>query len=621
MKYLWVEDFGDIGYKNELEEKWKNYYCLKDKELIIQPNLEETLEYIQDYPNGFDVVLLDINFPIFKPNSSSNIYEDYFSNIITKKFFDKNKETGAGILLFLYLVLKFRFPKERIVFLSANILENTDEKNIPDDIKEALKYIDVDNVKQISQDDYETYDGIVYDINENYKGKIVLKYKDEIEELNESEFKQYVRVIKEKCNELFNTRECDDSDNANESDFTQVKYNAAKKEFEKIGFKLSKAFPKPDINEKGYDKKFKQWIETTETKYARLRRYIIEMSNIIESNLSDDIIVYDKYSNKKNLDDEIFSIKYKNLLENIKLMPIISFTNHEEKHVCYRIVNQITHDWESSKKPIYFVPNKKILTLCNNYKDCVLEKFGYRGRGGYCKIKNQDCNDIIVNNKCKKADCKFSKDFKVESKYNTYLCENEKPCDYKYTIENFAYNSVLKMVRNWLAHNKLEEKKIDVGLAAFIFGIGMRGLFDVESLRYKKEEYLKWENKLIDLIGECYNENEEDYRIDENSIINMISKSCFDFYNIAKDLNDFAYSPNIGSVLHLIGSENSNLRCNWKYILRLFAHCLFPIEIKSEFKEDEGKYEFKLEVNTDFLEKEDAIELKYFKAIYKACLV
>ena len=340
------------------------------------------------------------------------------------------------------------------------------------------------------------------------------------------------------------------------------------------------------------------------------------MSSIIESNLNDEIIIYNKY-NKKNYSDEILNIKYKNLLENIKLMPLISLTNEEEKHVCYRIVSQITHDWENSKKPIYFLPDNKIFTLCNNYKDCKLKRFGYKDKKNYCNMKNQECSYIMKDNKCKKLDCEFSKDFKVKFKKNIYLCKNKNLCEYQYTIEDFAYNSVLKMVRNWIAHSKLEENKIDIGVTAFIFGIGMRGLFDINKLK-NKENYITWENRLVDLIGGCYKEND---KIDKNNIINMISESCFNFYNIAKDLNNFAYSPNIGNILHLIGGENSDLICDWKYVLRLFSHCLFPVDIKSKFKKDEGKYEFKLEVNTDFLENKDAIELKYFKAIYKACLV
>lgn len=617
MKYLWVEDFNK-GYDNELEKIWKDYYCLNDKELIIKTNLEDAIEYIQNDLTRFDVVLLDINFPIsISRNSDIDIYNKYLSNIITKDFFEKNKKTGAGILLFLYLILKMRFPKERIAFLSANI------DNIPDDIKEALKYIDVDDINKITEEAYNEYDALVADLNEDYEGKFRFKSKAQIKEFNTEELKKYVYDIKQQCESFSNINVEENEDSYS----NKVKYNKAELAFKEVGFELSEAFPKPDMNQQGHDEKFADFILKIEKEYSKLRRYIIEMSIIID--LNDGSIIYNRYNNKKNFDDEFLIIKYRNLLDNIKLIPFIIDTGDKEKdrnierHIYYRVINQITHDWESSKKPIYFLPDKKVFTLCNNYKDCILKDFGYKDKNRNCIDDNDNCDYIMVNGKCKADKCIFSKDFKFTSKYKNDLCKNEHFCKYQYTIEDFTYQSVLKMVRNWLAHNKLQENNIDVGLAAFIFGIGMRGLFDIENLNHeKKEEYLKWENKLIDLISECYNKNKEDYKIDKNSIINIISKSCFDFYDTAKDLNDFAYSPNIGSMIHLIGGEKSNLHCNGEYILRLFAHCLFPVKIEPVFKEeDEGKYEFKLEVNTDFLEKEDAIELKYFKAIYKACLV
>lgn len=612
MKYLWVEDFNNNDlYASELEEEWKRYYSLNNKELVIEKNLDEALEYIEKNPNGFDVILLDIFFPITKKYSDDEIiYNKYLNNIITKDFYDENKETGAGILLFLYLILKVRFPKEYIAFLSANI----EEKSIPKKIMETLECIDVDNIEDISLEKEESYMSKVRRLTKKSSKYFGIDWKD-IKDIENPQI--YIKEIKEQCKNLNFYEDNNTSNN--------IKYNSAQEQFEKVGFNLSLPFGKPEIG-KHKSEEFIEWIKKIETPYKCLRRYIMEMTNIVSINLeNDDIIMYNKkYNNKKNELDN--TIQFKELLDNIKIIPFIA-TENEEKHTYYRIISQITHVWESAKKPRYFLPNKDIFALCDNYKGCVLERYGYKQKvesNFLCDLKKSDCeySKYIGKEKtCQNlSSCMNKGNFKDDSE----LCKNIKSCKYQYTIEDFAYNSVLKMVRNWLAHNKLEENEIDVGLAAFIFGIGMRGLFDIESLndKDKKEEYLKWENKLIDLISKCYNENEENYKIDKNSIVNMISKSCFNFYEIADKLNDFAYSPNIGSVIHLIGGEKSNLRCHGKYILRLFAHCLFPVKIEPVFKEeDESKYEFKLKVNTDFLEKEDAIELKYFKAIYKACLV
>ncbi len=607
MKYLWIEDFNGGKDRNELEKHWRQYYGLDNSELIIKTNLKDALEYINDFPEGFDAVLLDINFPItLSQNSDEVIYNQYLENIITREFYEKNKTTGAGMLLFLYLILKTRFPKERIAFLSANI-----EESIPSDIKKALSFVEEEkDIYNISDENFDSYNAMVESLSNKYGYVVDWKYLDEIDDLSD-----YIESIK-KALLTINMK----GKNNNDAHEISIKYNKAQEEFKKVGFSLSKAFPKPESEEKGQSKGFLTWMRNVESEYCRFRRCIIEMCNIVLSELNEDLIVFDKkYNNKSN---DLSIMHFQELLHNMNLMPLIP-TEDKEEYQYHRILSQISHDWESTKKPIYFLPQDGITVMCTNYKECVMNKFGYKkkiDKEFLCSRKNYNCEYLVDDKKCGNRNaCIFSKDHKLLNKNRASLCGCTEKCEYQYTIQDFAYQSVLKMVRNWLAHSKL--KKYDLYSAAFVFGIGMRASFDIDAL--KSQEYVKWEEELLNLISQCsnYNKNVKANNLifeDKTVIRDVISKSCFDLYNIAASLNDFAYTPNISYIIHTIGGENSSLTCNTKYILRLFAHCLFPVEIQPKVNVKVSDYGFRLNVNTDFLKNDSSIEFKYLKAIYNA---
>lgn len=233
------------------------------------------------------------------------------------------------------------------------------------------------------------------------------------------------------------------------------------------------------------------------------------MSNIVLNEIDDDKILFNKkYKKDKNLS----KLNLEEMLKNLFILPLIIKEN-QEVSLYYNILSQITHYWESSKRPSFVFEQNEIKT-------------------------------------------KYSE------------------------LHYFAYHSVLKTLRNWIAHNKLK-KETDVYFASFIFGIGMRGLFDKDKIDNK--EYLIWEKKLLTLIGEAkVNDNINNNNINpkEEVIIDRIKKSCTNLYNIASDLKCFAYTPNISSIIHDIGSEKSNIDCKKEYILKLYGHCLFPIQLK-----------------------------------------
>lgn len=603
MRYLWVEDFNNGNCQDELKKHWMQYYGLDNKELIVKTNLEDAIEYINDNPEYFDAVLLDINFPItLSKTNDKTIYDKHLKGIITYKFYETNNQTGAGMLLFLYLILKNRWPKERIAFLSANI-ENT----LENDMAEALSIIEgVRDINNISGEQKDSYDALIPDLKKKYGNTVKWKYLDEISDLNE-----YVDLIRS-ASALININE------KNNCDVTKspIKYNKAQIEFEKVGFNLSEAFPKPENQMENQNEKFLSWMENIESEYCIFRRCIIEMCNIILPTLDDDIIIYNNRYNGKNTK---LSIAYlEELLENLRLMPL-AIEKDKENHQYKRIVSQISHHWESAKKPVYFCPQDDFTVMCTNYKECVLSKFGYKKKVAgdfYCIRENYNehsCEHLIENRKCSNRDtCTFSNDYKSGNKNRVSWCSGIDKCKYQYTIQDFAYQSVLKMVRNWLAHSKI--KYFDVYTASFIFGIGMRALFDIDAL--ENQEYVKWENKLLNLIAHKKNTKISDLIFEDKTIENAISKSCFDFYKVASNLNDFAYTPNLSYIIHTIGGENSSVDCNTQYILRLFAHCLFPIEIQPKADEKVSDYSLGLNINTDLLKNRDLIEFKYFRAIY-----
>ena len=76
------------------------------------------MKYIEENPEGFDTVLLDINLPIGESIEGKD-YRDFLKEIVSEKYLSMDSDDiqrKAGFLIFLKLMIDLRFPKERIVF-------------------------------------------------------------------------------------------------------------------------------------------------------------------------------------------------------------------------------------------------------------------------------------------------------------------------------------------------------------------------------------------------------------------------------------------------------------------------------------------------------------------------
>ena len=105
LKVLWVED-----EKENIDEYTDEYFDELFSEPIVPISFTEACEYTQDNL-GYDFVIIDINLEKFTDFDS-----DFVKKIKEKISFD---ETNAGIVIFTRL-LESGFPKERILFLTAN---------------------------------------------------------------------------------------------------------------------------------------------------------------------------------------------------------------------------------------------------------------------------------------------------------------------------------------------------------------------------------------------------------------------------------------------------------------------------------------------------------------------
>ncbi len=80
MKYLWVEDFnGNTSFDMDYD-RWKKYFSLEEKDIILCKTLESALIQMTEHPNSFDVVMLDIslvnefNDKLYPPEKWEELY-------------------------------------------------------------------------------------------------------------------------------------------------------------------------------------------------------------------------------------------------------------------------------------------------------------------------------------------------------------------------------------------------------------------------------------------------------------------------------------------------------------------------------------------------------------------
>ena len=440
MRFLWVEDFGeDSEDQEDKKEQWEKYFAIEDT--ILFTNLEDVLVFLDNYENKakFDIILLDIRFPVLSGESGrekEEIYKIYFSSFITREIFDKYvssemmKDASSGILLFLALIFRYGYSWDNIAFISANI--DNDDLSAVTALKELVtkfKY-----TKKLSARDIALYKTRYLDLFSEEDGYVSRRLKDknnrriasyeELISLNDAEMlsEEIIKLntLQEKLNDAFPA-----------GDTGGLKYCSVRNQFRQIGLRMPPAFEKPTDESQDICWLFKEWTERKADEITLVKRSIHTVCTLLLENNLGNVDLFLKQRRRYNDEEEstISEDTIRQYLQNIQ-RSTANFPDikTEGNRIAYaeNIVKTVVALWESIKKP---------------------------------KVDN--------------------------GRRDTYY--------------GFACYAVMKLTRNWLAHQNI--KGIDVRFAAFSFMISVKGIFDLQPMPAEAQKEIHREvKKLTDMI-------------------------------------------------------------------------------------------------------------------------
>lgn len=362
MRYLWVEDFGeDSENQEDMKKLWERYFSIQDN--ILLHTLEDTLYFLDNAENRmtFDIVLLDIRFPVLKEESDADeteIYNKYFSSFLTKAVFNQYgdselmKDASSGILLFLALIFRYGYSWNNIAFISANV-DNEDLSAITV-LKELI--IKAKYTKELSNKDKALYKTKHHDLFSEDDGYIrkklgtqseinILDYEELMGLVNEKEMSDKIRKLNTLQNKL----------NNEVRNSKGLKYCSVRDQFQCIGLKMPPAFEKPTDESQDTCWLFKDWIEAKSDKTTIIKRSIIEICTLLIGDLGDDVKVFlekqRKYNDNQSIMTEETIRQYlKNIQRNAVNYPDIRINDNEVTYATY-IVEAVVSEWVNIKKP------------------------------------------------------------------------------------------------------------------------------------------------------------------------------------------------------------------------------------------------------------------------------
>lgn len=495
MRYLWVEDFNDGSETSEtLEMRLRDIFFEKDDKIEIKKTLLDAVEFLEERQNlhEIDAILLDIRFP----SGDKTDLDKYFANIVTDDFYKQNIDDAAGVLLYILLIFKYRIPRTKIAFISANI-ENDDDL-----IMEMIKIIDKSKIEKLSDDDMFQYRTLEIKLGKkrgysrrdgNVPWKEFISKDNTIQNIDSDELKDALK----------SEREEDKTNETNETNKTNLKFNIVKETFGKIGLEMSSAFIKPKQGiTKGDDQGnlFKEWSKIIESEpYNSIRSSVLEMC-----------IILIKYFNREDFKDEFYSdflklltcddnekghynkdffVRYLKDLEGIFLIEC----EEDMEIFCRRALKDISALWEATALPKYSGQANT----------------SQRGR-------SMDCSEKPPR-----------------------FCRNDK-CYY-------ACHATMKLMRNWMGHQGIKDVTIeDVGI---MFVVCMRGLFKIDLLSDEEDnklltKYIQCEDKILGCLGNEKNvwsdiQNSKKYFYDLNNKVLNSKNSQNSNYKPKCDIDDF----------------------------------------------------------------------------------
>ena len=189
-----------------------------------------------------------------------------------------------------------------------------------------------------------------------------------------------------------------------------------------------------------------------------------------------------------------------------------------------------------------------------------------------------------------------------------------------------SYYTFLKTTRNWIAHRRITELSLQI--AAFLFGLSLRGFFDFtsidDSVKLNYEEYKKWEGKLLNLIQK--KDNEDNKSVKNNKDLSYLSLKSFQdiMWRYKKYCNKNQYSINkdVYSMIHELGCLKDKDIVVATDLIREFLHDLCPIIIdrynNPNFEESKKKITYQFTCKSDDrVIVSNRIEISYLESLHK----
>lgn len=358
MKFLWVEDFGDDSESQDIDqETWEAYFGISDNELCY--TLEDALIFLDNNENRskFDVVLLDIRFPVLSENSvytEELIYENYFSGFLTKKQYDyysnyENKTVGnasSGILLFLALIYRYGYNWNNIAFISANI----DDGNVDGIVylKEMLTKLEYE--ESLTRTEQTIYNSYIFKIKRDIGCSSALDLCEYGEVKTRQTIQEQTKILnrlQEKINKA--------------APKAGLKYCSIRNQFEEIGLRMPAAFEKPKEN---LDKcwLFYKWKKIRADEFMILKRELIDICSYLKNEIHGNTIKFlAQQHNYNDPDSELTETTIGQYLEDIIQkatdVPVVR-TRENIERFNRELVSIIVSIWESINIPVTKLKNE-----------------------------------------------------------------------------------------------------------------------------------------------------------------------------------------------------------------------------------------------------------------------
>lgn len=307
---------------------------------------------------------------------------------------------------------------------------------------------------------------------------------------------------------------------------------------------------------------FIKWKNSKITDYYILRRAIINCCNMLKekiqnenydiNGINDSFIIFPLFFANGEVDKKVLFNKdyFKKLLSTIEgILPLrIPADEHIKKNLYENIIRNISHHWEAVV-----------------VKECY---YSYR-------VKKEEIKDEFLK---------------------------------KVLEDAYAYNLVMKTLRNWQAHNTITD--FSEGDVAFIFIIAMRIFFKLSN------EVYEYEKLLLSLI-----EEEPINHNDLKAIINGpnmgLRKRLINSYKTLYHVDKFNKEISIKGIINNLGKNYKKYRGierNMNCLFRLFWHGKFNEFIDTGM---DNKIEIRFNFNNNRIISEENIVCELFRYTYK----